>query len=224
MEKKHGALIFGLIVSAAMAAISLLAAPHIPAGAEVATHFDISGKPDGWMSRPMALVFYPLLALGLTLVFALARAIRFSGDPQHDGARRALDISGMAAVTLIAAVQVLTLLHAQGKVTDIPGAVIPLAGLFLMVVGNLLGKTGRNTLVGVRTPWSLASPYAWEKSNRMAGRMMVALGLLVMLVSFGGFRAAATWLLLGGALLLAILSSALSWHYWRTDPARNPSN
>lgn len=44
----------------------------------VATHFDLSGQPDGWMSRAGAITFVQAMGLGLPLfIVALSAMIRF---------------------------------------------------------------------------------------------------------------------------------------------------
>jgi uncharacterized membrane protein len=39
-------------------------------------------------------------------------------------------------------------------------------------------------LVGIRTPWTLASEEVWIKTHRLGGKLMVAGGLLLMISAF----------------------------------------
>jgi uncharacterized membrane protein len=57
------------------------------------------------------------------------------------------------------------------------------AGVFVLLIllGNPMGKVQPNFYVGIRTPWSLASPRVWRATHRLAGQLMVASGLLGLL-------------------------------------------
>lgn len=220
--QERRALSFGLLLTAVLAAVSLLAWPHIPDGAPVAVHFDAEGHANGFWPRPAALAFGPALVLGLTLLFAATRGLRFAGD-EEGGSRRAFDRIGLAALAVVGTAHVLILLHAEGKVPDMGAMLVPPLALLLMVAGNLMGKLRRNAVMGIRTPWSLASAYAWEKSNRAGGRLLVALGVLVLLADALLTAAQALRLLVAGSLILTATVIFLSWHYWRHDPTRNRS-
>ena len=50
-------------------------------------------------------------------------------------------------------------------------------GALLIAVGNYLGKARRNTLIGLRTPWTLANARVWDKTHRFGGRAMMLGGL-----------------------------------------------
>lgn len=56
--------------------------------------------------------------------------------------------------------------------------------LFLLVTGNVFGKTERNFFVGIRLPWTIASMGNWRATHRFAGRLMVISGILLLAVSF----------------------------------------
>ena len=89
-----------------------------------------------------------------------------------------------------------------------------------LTFGALLGKTSPNALVGVRTPWTFSSPLAWEKANRLAGRLFfwggVAGGLAMPFAPQpAGFKAVTL-----GALAVAAVAVFESWRVWRGDPDR----
>ena len=64
-----------------------------------------------------------------------------------------------------------------------------IAGLcvFLGFIANLLGKIDRNCLIGVRTPWTIASERVWIETHRLAawlGVASAAIGFVVALLPF----------------------------------------
>lgn len=61
-------------------------------------------------------------------------------------------------------------------------AIVP--GLLLVVVGNPLPRTRPNTIVGIRTPATLASRGVWMRVNRFAGYVAVAFGSVLVAAAF----------------------------------------
>lgn len=93
--------------------------------------------------------------------------------------------------------------------------------LVLFAIGAVLGKSAPNAFVGVRTPWSLSSRLAWDKSNRLAGRLLFWIGLAGMIAAAVGPFPATLFILVVavvGAMLAAVLES---WRVWRSDSARD---
>jgi uncharacterized membrane protein len=84
-------------------------------------------------------------------------------------------------------VNALALLAAAGAGVSI-ARVVPIAtGALFMVMGNVLGKFRKNFLVGIRTPWTLASDEVWLRTHRLGGRLFVIAGaLLVIAGTIGG--------------------------------------
>jgi uncharacterized membrane protein len=55
--------------------------------------------------------------------------------------------------------------------------------LLFAAIGAFLGKVPQNPWVGVRTYWSQSSRLAWEKSNRLGGRLMFWIGTAGLLIA-----------------------------------------
>jgi uncharacterized membrane protein len=75
-------------------------------------------------------------------------------------------------------------------------------GLSLLLVGNLLGKSRRNLVIGIRTPWTLASEAVWNATQRLAARCMVAAGGLALVFTFAD--APFIWAVAAAALALVV--------------------
>jgi uncharacterized membrane protein len=48
-----------------------------------------------------------------------------------------------------------------------------LVGALFMLIVNYAGKMRHNYVIGVRTPWTLASEEVWDKTHRLYGPLMV---------------------------------------------------
>jgi uncharacterized membrane protein len=175
--------------------------------------------PDRWAGRLEALAAGPLTAVGMAALLWVVTRI----DPRCGHLARsartynAIWISVLVVVTVSHAVAVLA---ATGRHVAVGPAVTAAVGVMLLVIGNYLPKLRSSWFTGVRTPWTLSSELSWHRTHRLAGRLLAALGLLVLASAFllGGDGQAAV--LVGGlAVVLAVLVP-YSWWVWRSDPGR----
>jgi uncharacterized membrane protein len=145
-------------------------------------HWDIHGQVDGY-GPPWELAFtFPVIAavmagvlLGVAQIPQVATALVRSGSIYGR-----MVIAGIAMGILIHA---LILLNALGKPIDVSRGIFVAFGLLFAVLGNWMGKLRRNQVAGIRTPWTLKSDVVWERTHRIGGRFMVALGLATLLAA-----------------------------------------
>ena len=92
--------------------------------------------------------------------------------------------------------------------------------ILLIAIGNMLGKARPNWFFGIRTPWTLSSDLAWDKTHRVTGRLMV-IGGLVMLAAVVLLPVKFAFLiLLIGAIGPAAFGIVYSYIVWKSDPDR----
>lgn len=74
-----------------------------------------------------------------------------------------------------------------------------------IIIGNILPKIKQNGLVGIRTPWTLASESNWYKTHRMGGKIAVItgsiLGLLCLFILNGEIG---LWIALGSSIAMIV--------------------
>jgi uncharacterized membrane protein len=141
----------------------------------VATHFDLHGNADGWMSRPWAAAFMPVVALGLWALVRFAPRVL----PRSDEKRLETSIVALvAALTAIfmAAIHVVLLRVATTPGVSVTKTVLVLAGLLFVAIGLVLPRVKRNPIIGVRTAWTLRSDENWARTQRVGGYAMVLAG------------------------------------------------
>jgi uncharacterized membrane protein len=92
--------------------------------------------------------------------------------------------------------------------------------LILAIAGAVLGKVPPNALVGVRTPWSLTSRLAWDRSNRLAGRLFFWGGLIGLPITLLLPSAIAMASVTTAVLLIGVYVVFESWRVWKSDPDR----
>ena len=210
-----------LLMVAMMAAVSVYGWIEIPEGAQIARHWNLAGEPDGFTPRDTFLIGMPLLGLALTLLFlVLPRLDRKNADMVKT--LPLFLIGWLAGVGLMFTVHAAIVLAAirEGASPSLPETTLFAAASVLMIIGNFLGKSRPNRLVGVRTPWSLSSKHAWSASNRAAGQMLVLTGLGAAAAGVLADAPAGFMALTAGALASIAISVAISYFAWRNDPER----
>jgi uncharacterized membrane protein len=98
-------------------------------------------------------------------------------------------------------------------------------GLVFALIGNQLGKSRSMYLIGIRTPWTLSSEEVWIKTHRLAGKLMVGGGLLMIGAAFlplpSGLVATLIIGVVGAAVLVPV---AYSYLLWRAELRRNQAS
>jgi uncharacterized membrane protein len=216
-------LVISLAVIAGMLAATAWAWLLIPDGANIAVHWNASGVPDGFAHKPMALLVMPALAAVTTAFFAIAPFFTRHRTNLEKSAK-AYTVGWLGTLLLAAVGHLLIIMHARGYGVDVVGNSTFILAMFLVVLGNLLGKTYPNPYVGVRTPWTRKSDYSWEMTHRATGKMLVALGLVTLATMAVADCLLAGRVLICGMFAAAAVSIALSYFYYRHDPRRGNMN
>lgn len=193
---------------------------QIAAGAQIPIHWGMDGRPNGWAPKEIGLLAVPLLTAGIGVLLALVPRFepRRSNLFRSATAYRAVSIG---IVVLLGALHGVTVLAATGATIEIGRAVVFGTGVLFAVIGNYLPKVRSNFLFGIRTPWTLASDLAWDRTHRLLGRLWVLFGLALgalAVLGVGGELMAGTMLV--GIALTLVLGVVYSYRVWRADPNR----
>lgn len=209
----------GLVALAAAAAFSVWAYPQLPA--QVATHFNIHGQPDGWSSRMVAVVLAPAIGVGLAFLLYFLPGI----DPRKANYARFGSTWWTIANALlffIAGIHVVTLGKAMGWAIDV-GRVMGIGvGALFILLGNLMTRVRPNWFLGIRTPWTLSSDTVWTRTHRFGGVAFVLAGLGMVVT--GLLRPDWTFYAVVALALVAGLASVVySYVRWKAEGNGHPS-
>lgn len=190
-----------MVVAAVLTAVSMSAsiAAYTRLPELVPVHWGPDGRVDGYASRQVVSVLLPALML---LVPALG-ALFGRYAPRRENLRRSAAATGTAIVCtalMLLMLHLAILAFALGVDVDMPKVSISCVGLMLAGIGNVLGKTRSNHLIGIRTPWSMASERVWDRTNRLGGKLLFVEGLAT---------AAAAWLLPSSHHILLAVTALL---------------
>lgn len=198
----------------------------LPVTGDIPLHWNADGQADRFGSRSEAGLFLLLLPV-ITVLTGVVLAFAPSLDPRKNN----IETGRRAYLAVWVSVLVLMVLVHGGiarMMTRGPDAnsgqlvrwIIAGCALMMIVIGNYLPKTRSSFIFGIRTPWTLSSDLAWEKTHRFAGPVFMAAGALGLAGAFlfdGLFLALQ---LTGLVLAAALVSVVYSYFAWRSAADR----
>ncbi len=195
-----------------------LAWPAAPA--QIPTHWGLDGQVNGYGGKFEALLLLPLIALLIYLIMLFAPRLD-PGRLNYEKFAGAYTVLRLSVVALLAVIYGLILAAMRGRSVDMQRMAPLLVGLFIVVIGSVIGKIQPTWFVGIRTPWTLSSRTSWEKTHRAAGKVVMVGGILLAAAGLSGSQATviAASAVLGAGMLGVIVYSYL---VWRAAPDRIP--
>ena len=176
---------------------------------QIATHFGQGNVPDGWSSKPMAVFGLPLILVALHLFCIF---ITLNDPKKKNIGRKILPIIFWMIPIISLLVNSATYGIALGLKIDIELIVSLLLGLLFIIFGNYMSKIRQNYTVGIRLPWTLSSEDNWDKTHRLAGKLWIVGGVLVLFNVFLKW----TGFLIGIILVIVFVPMVYSYAlYWK---------
>lgn len=178
--------------------------PQLPN--QIPIHFNVAGQANNFQSKPLAVFGLPLflLLVHLFVIFMTAR------DPKN---RTMNEKMGKVIywLTPIVSLSVFYLIYSKalGSTTNPSVFVSALLGLIFVIMGNYMPKLKVNHTVGIRLPWTLQSEDNWHKTHRLAGKLWVLGGLILLLEA--GIQFAVPYVM--GIVILTIVFIPVVYSY-----------
>lgn len=209
------AIAVSILILAAAAWVALYG-PTTP----VPLHFNTSGEADRYGSRlELAAILATVGVLNMVVSCFTSHQSKHAADPVRS---KSLRNGQLMSVLIMAAVAVMigwTSLGPQAATgTNNMSVTLAFVSAICVLAGAMLGKVGPNPFIGVKTPWAYKSRLAWDKSNRLAGRLLFILGLIGLAASPFAPQPVATVAFVISILGAAAWSVHESWRVWRNDP------
>jgi uncharacterized membrane protein len=208
------------LLVAAMAVTAVIAGLNLPAELRLPVHWDLSGAPDDYADKWVALLMPAAITAGVGLLFWFLP--RLEPRARNLSRSQGLYLWGWAAVLLLGvAIQLVVLSTAFDWGIPANQLIVGACGLIFVLIGNQLGKSRSMYLIGLRTPWTLASEEVWIRTHRLAGKLMVLGGLVAIVAALlplpSGLLATIVIATIATAAIVPIIYSFL---LWRREPRR----
>ncbi len=206
--RKH--LIFSSVVILLPILAGLILWNRLPA--TMTTHWGADGYADGWSGKGFAVFGAPLILLAIHWLCLFVDSRLTKNYEQNSKAFR-LVFWIIPILSLI----IHTFLYAIAFGWEFrPDVFVSLAiGLMFVVIGNYLPKIRQNPTLGIKISWTLSSEENWNRTHRMAGKLWVGGGILLLFTVFLPMKIAA-WVWVIALLVLAGVPMGYSYYLHRT--------
>jgi len=208
--KKSKTIILGIIILSFI--IGAYFYPQMPD--RVASHWNVRGEVDSYVSKFWGLFLMPIVSIGLSLLFILIPKV----DPLKENIekfRKYFDDFMALMILFLFYIYVLTLAWNIGLRFDMGQAIIPAMGLLFYYVGTLLENSKRNWFIGIRTPWTLSSDKVWEQTHRVGGKLFKLAGIIAILGLF--FLKWLLWFVVVPVILFALYAFIYSYFVYQKE-------
>jgi uncharacterized membrane protein len=166
-------------------AVGIYAYPQLPEN--VASHWNIEGKVDGYMPKFLGVFLLPSMAAGVTLLFIAIPRI----EPLKSNLEQFKEHYNGFIVVILAFffyLYLLTILWNAGVTFSLMQLLTPAIGIVIYASGVLVEKAKRNWFVGIRTPWTLSNETVWKKTHEQGGKLFKIAGAMSIIgVLFGSY-------------------------------------
>ena len=149
---------------------------------EVPLHWNIQGEVDRYGSKNELLWLTTLLPIFMYLLFLFVPLI----DPKKKIAMMGGKFYTIRFfLTLFLSVLFTFIIYSVKEQTlTNPNYLFMIIGIFYVVLGNYFKTIKPNYFIGIRTPWALENETIWKNTHRLAGKLWVLGGLLIIISCF----------------------------------------
>ncbi len=185
---------------------------------EVPVHFNSNNQVDRLGSK-YELLILPFVILFLGIIFLL---IANHLDKKEKNGSNNYNILITVGICILAIFNILTyvtiylafagLQESATAPIDVPSLVTLLFGFMMIVTGNIIPKAKMNSMLGLRTKWSMSSEEAWKKSQRFGGYAAIISGVLMIVESLIFSEMTTIIVMLCIIVVMAIVDTVYSYY------------
>lgn len=153
--------------------------PHLPD--KVPLHWNINGEIDRYGNKAELIIIPILLPLLIYIVFLVIPKI----DPKNKLNKMGNKLQSLKALlTIITSIIALFILYSV-KIQNLPNPNYSILGIgvLFVILGNYFKTIQPNYFIGIKTPWTLENETIWKETHRMAGKLWLIGGLVIIFTS-----------------------------------------
>ena len=163
--------------------VVLIVLPHLPE--KIPAHYGFDNQVDRWGSKYEALLF-PVVSI-LMGYFLLGMAKLAAKKEEHgENNKNVTIIMGILVLVLFNALNAYSLYTSFNKVEnlssislDIAQLVFGIIGVLMIITGNVIPKLRMNSMIGLRTHWSMKNEATWKKCQHIGGISFIIGGIII---------------------------------------------
>ena len=183
---------------------------------KMATHFEMTGAPNGWSSKWFAVIGIPAILAGVNV---LCTVLTETDPRRYKYPEKMMKLVYWICPVVSWICAGVTIGYELGmEFAAMPKFGSLFIGIMFVVVGNYLPKVKQNYYMGIKLPWTYADEDNWNRTHRMAGKLWVAGGIVLLINFFLGISGLEIIVL----LLMVAVPTIYSFLYSRKkDKERN---
>ena len=175
---------------------------------QVPYHWNINGEVDGWAGKTQAVFLMPLFMLAMHWVCVFAS----TADPKSKNYHpKSILLVLWICPVLNLVLNTMVYAAALNYPVDIEIIMPLLLGIAFILIGNLLPKCRQSYTMGIKLPWTLHNEENWNKTHRLAGKLWVMGGIVIMASALIG----SFWILIGVIALMVAIPTVYSYCLYR---------
>ena len=156
----------------------------------IPAHYDMNNQVTRWGSKYETLIFPVITVLFGYFMLAMAK---LSSKQEENGSnnKNVCIVTGIASLALFNAMTFYfvyadfnSIENLSSIALDLNQLVFGLLGIAMIILGNIMPKLRMNSVVGLRTVWSIKNETAWKKSQRFGGISFIVGGIIIIIVCF----------------------------------------
>ena len=163
--------------------VVLIALQYLPD--KIPAHYGIDNQVTRWGSRYEALLF-PIVTI-LMGYFLLAMSRLAAKQEEHgENNKKIIIVTGILVLIVFNVLNGYSLYTDFNKVEnlssiplDINQLVFGIVGVLMIVTGNIMPKLRMNSIIGLRTHWSMKNEVTWKKCQRIGGISFIVGGIII---------------------------------------------
>ena len=179
LKKNKGLMILTSVIILLPMVVGILLWDQLPE--KMAIHWGANGEADGWSSRPVAVFGMPLLLLAIHWL-----GVWLTGEDKRNRhqSEKILQLMFWIAPVVSLFGMGSTYASALGQPLRIDRLALLLLGIIFAMIGNYMPKCRQNYTIGIKIVWTLSDEENWNATHRLAGKLWMIGGLLLMLCAF----------------------------------------
>ena len=179
----------------------------------VVTHWNGNGEPDGWSSKGFAVFGLPLILLAAHWIAIFLTT--------HDPRNKYQNSKVFGLIIWLMPIVSLGFCDTTYAVTlgyevNINMIVCAFLGILFILIGNYLPKCKQNYTIGIKVVWALDDEENWNKTHRLAGKLWVIGGLVVLVTAFIAIEYF-FYVLLAMSVIMVLVPILYSYIYYKKN-------
>ncbi|MBR5322518.1 MAG: SdpI family protein [Clostridia bacterium] len=165
-----------------------------------ATHWGVNEEADGYSGKALTVFGLPIILLAFHWLCVFMSEKDKRGNSQN---KNLINIILWIIPIISLFANGIIYMAAMGKEIEPTGTVSILFGLLFIVIGNYLPKCRQSFTMGIKIKWTLANEENWNATHRVAGKLWVIGGIVILFGILLPFEAAMIAML--GIILVMVL-------------------